>query len=327
MKIEKSSSEQAHRIIKLLELFNRQNAYTSDQLLIELSEEYSGLSLRTIQRDLKILAQDGKIELEKNGREYLWKRIDSFSYSQAPLKISSNEMLSFYALKAYLNTFHGTSIEKDIITLTNKIENYAPGEAFLEEELYWDKRLGNYDYSNKHFLISRLLKFINEKTWINIEYEKSDVEIRKTVEVFPKAIYSYSGTMYLIAFRNDYKKFVSFTVHNIINTDESYKLHKKEPLFDYYQFQLNRFAVFDGVPTKVKLKIKSNFVKYFENRTWHITQNISYYKDNMILEMNVPITPDLISWICYWNRAITVKEPESLKNEVIKALKDALNNY
>lgn len=327
MNVKKTSAEQANRIIKIQELFKFNESYTSDKILNELREYYPDLTLRTVQRDLKILAENDIICYERINKEFLWRKTERITVSQAPLQISSNEMLSFYALKAYLKTFKGTQIENDIATLTNKIEHFAPGEVYLEEDFYWHKSLGNYDYSNKYTLITRLLNYINQGDWIIIEYEKQNDNKIKSVEVFPKAIYSYSGTLYLIAYRTDYKKFVSFSIQNLIKIEESFRPHKKIPVFKYDDFQKNRFAVFDGEPTHIKLFIKPDFVKYFENRFWHASQKFTYKRDDLYLEMDVPITPDLVSWICYWHRGIVVQEPEPLKKEVVKALNHAINNY
>lgn len=327
MNEKKTSAEQTRRIIKIQELFKFNESYTSDNILNELKEYYPNLTLRTVQRDLKILSENEIICFERRNKEFLWRKTEISFHSQAPLQISSNEMLSFYALKAYLKTFKGTQIENDITTLTQKIEHFAPGEVYLEDDFYWHKSLGNYDYSDKYSLISRLLNFINEGEWVILEYEKPNNNKLKSVEVFPKAIYSYSGTLYLIAYRTDYKKFVSFTLQNIRKIEESYHVHRSIPKFDYDDFQKNRFAVFDGEPKHIKLLIKSDYEKYFENRFWHSSQKISYKRDEMYLEMDVPITPDLVSWICYWHKGIAVKEPDSLKKEVIDTLTQAINNY
>ena len=100
------------------------------------------------------------------------------------------------------------------------------------------------------------------------------------------------------------------------------------PEFDYEEFSNIRFGVFWGEPENVKLQIDKKFKKYFVNRFWHNTQQLSEDKDdNMILKMKVPLSPELISWIISWHEAVLVLVPQTLREKVITKLKSTISMY
>jgi predicted DNA-binding transcriptional regulator YafY len=320
--------EQARRVLMILGLFQNHIVLKTTEIIDLLIKRFGGISKRSVQRDLEILRDEELIILEGRGRESKWKFIKSKKLKSAPLKISGDELLSFYMLKAYLATFKGTSIEKDIEKLTSKIENFAPGDVFLEETLYWDQNPGSYDYSNNPGLITKLIHHINEENWIIISYQKIFDDSIKNYEIFPCSLYTYSGVIYLVAYNSHAKKHLNFVIHNILDIEESPNQNHKMPKFDYNEFRRQRFAVIDGEIKNVKLLIDKDFVKYFEHRFWHSSQKQVIQKDgSLILTMKIPITADLVTWICRWNDTMTVIEPPELRDWLIELLQSSLKNY
>lgn len=323
-----SGFEQARRVLSILKLFQKNVKLTTNEVLDLISAEYKYLSKRSTQRDLKILSDEGYIENIGHGQNSYWRQVKEKSLIAPPVIIKTEELLSFYLLKAYLKTFRGTEIEDEVNNLTEKIEFLAPGSAIIEETLYWDQNVGYYNYREKYRIISQLLHFIHEKTWLKIKYVRLSDGKEREYELLPTSLYTYSGTIYMVAYNFNAKKFINFAVHNILSIEEATNQSRKSPEFDYEKFRSERFGVIDGKVTTVRLKIHKDFVKYFEKRFWHPSQKLSHDKDgNMILKLDVPVTGDLIGFICHWEDGITVLEPDKLKYEVKKTLKAALENY
>jgi predicted DNA-binding transcriptional regulator YafY len=327
-KSEALASEQPRRILAIYKLFLRQGTLTKSQVVSELRERFPYISERSIQRDLRVLADENFIELEVKGKYSEWKLSREGLPSAMPLKIKQNELLSFYMLKAYLKTFKGTAIEADLNDLKNKLEPFAPGNVWLEEQFYGDQNVGFYDYSNKHIIISLLLKNIIEKNWITIKYERVFDNKIKVYELFPKFLYHYSGSLYLVAYYSEWKKPINFLVQNIKDISESSKIGSIIPSFNFDEFRKQRFAVYDGVIHDIKLKIYKEYYRYFENRKWHPTQKIELNKDgDYEMRFKSPLAPDLVSWICRWTEALEVMEPRELKLRVIEIMNNSLKKY
>jgi len=82
--------------------------------------------------------------------------------------------------------------------------------------------------------------------------------------------------MYLIAYNPRAKKYLSYSVHNILEFYDADNQCRVAPAFDLEKFEMERFAVIDGKIEHIKLTIKKEITQYFENRLWHATQKISY---------------------------------------------------
>jgi predicted DNA-binding transcriptional regulator YafY len=328
MNTEEEKYNQAHRILNIYRYFLSNRKLTTKEVFSKIKRKFDGVSERSVQRDLKILCDEGYINLLSRGKYSYWIINKAAAHRTGSLYLKDSELLSFHILKSYLNTFKGTSIAKDIIELSSKLETMAPGEVILEEQFYGDQNIGYYDYSTNHYQLSQCIKHITEKNWIEIQYEKQTVNETKKYIVFPQFLYTYAGTIYLLAYNKKRQRNTTFIVQNIKNIRIIYDENISEPPFDYNNFRHQRFAVFDGQIKDVKIKIDKDYTKYFENRFWHPTQKQRYDQDkNMIIKMQVPITPDLVSWICRWTDGITVLEPLELRHIVVKKLTAALNNY
>ncbi len=327
-----SNSDKPRRVLRILRLLTSIISANLQTIINAIEQDFPGTSMRTIQRDLALLRDEGYIKLVRHGRETEWVIVKADIPTNVPSKLESNELLSFYMLKAYLNTFKGTKIEQSIAHLTERLEAYAPGEAFLDQEMYWDQNFGNYNYSEKNDIIEQLLKYICDKLWIKIDYLKAGQEQSNEYLVLPESLYSYRGTLYLVAYDYAKHRFSNYILHQIIKITESeiQTMRKKSnKQFNMDEFKKQRFAVYDGEPKKVTLRIKKEFKHYFENRNWHETQKFSYKPttDELLLRLKVPESPDFISWIISWGEAITVEEPMSLRYKIEDIIKKIQQNY
>lgn len=319
------SSQQVRRILRILRLLSSNNNMTSLEIFDYLIEDCKEVSIRSIQRDLKVLLDDGYLDKRKSGKATFWKLKKHSNIDFSPKNIRESEMISFYILKAYISTFRGTTIETDLNELATKLESMVPGAVFLEDPFYGDQNIGSYDYSDKHEILRLCIKHINEKNWIKIKYERLTDDLVKDYTIFPQFLYSYLGTIYLIAYNPTHKRSTNFAIQNIKSIDEIFNTIKTEPKFDYDKFRSERFAVIDGDVEMVKIVIKKAYVKYFENRHIHISQKITRSKSgNLNIELKVPISSDFISWLSRWCNAIADIQPKALKDELLLRLKDAV---
>lgn len=321
-------SEQARRTLTIYKMFLANRTMTTSEVCQKMLKRFGGISKRSIQRDLKILKDEDIIELIGSGSQCSWTIAKKNTSDKIPVKIRESELLSFYMLKAYLGTFHGTSIESDLQHLSKKLETMAPGTIFMEENFYGDQNIGYYDYSDKNEIIRALVHHITEKNRIKIKYQRIYDDVIKDYQLISQFLYTYSGTTYLVAYNPLRQISTNFALQNILSVEESYTVSYVKLDFDYNEFRSQRFAVFDGEIHKVVLRIKEEYTKYFINRLWHPSQKVKYdTKGNLILTLKVPISPDITAWICQWSEAITVIEPIELKKKIISQLKNAIANY
>lgn len=90
----------------------------------------------------------------------------------------------------------------------------------------------------------------------------------------------------------------------------------------------NRFGVFAGEVEQVELEIKSDFAHYFKDRIWHPSQQISTKMDGtLLIKMEAPISPELVTWILGWHTAIKIIKPGSLIEDITQKLEETLKSY
>ena len=307
------------RIIKILERLSMGHHITASELYNQFDER---VTLRTIQRDL-IAIQEAGIPLmcsKNENKENVW----SFSReyrNMIPPAIQKNELLSMYALKSYLKEFAGTNIESHLKSTIDKLENIVPGDVYTElegkEDFVWDQDYGNFDYTEFGQILEEIIQVIIDKCWIKITYRSASTADAKTYSVFPYCLFSYHGALYLVVYAPDYNNTLSLLLHKIESTERIENPGETVPVFNLAQFKNDRFGVFGGDPQKVQLLINKDYISYFQNRQWHPTQKVKFQKDgNLLLEMDVPLSPELQTWILGWHEAIRVLAPIALIKEI-----------
>ena len=318
-----------HRAIRILELLSMGRNVTAS----ELYREFDGaITIRTLQRDM-IAIQEAGIPLlcSKNAtKENVWSFPRDYRGMVLP-SIHRNELLSLYMLKAYLQEFRGTHIEKNLASVIEKLEDMAPGEVYLEldnnEEILWDQDFGAYDYSRLNDLLNRVIEAIIHTQWLTISYRGRGEANGKSLTVFPYRLFSYNGTIYLVAYLPRYQKAISLVLQRIISAEAAESDHPVPP-FDVQSYRLDRFGVYGGEIKTVRLHIAPDYAIYFGNRAWHPSQKAQTTKDGgMILEMEVPLSPELVTWILGWHEGIRVLAPDELIDTIKDKIKGMAHLY
>ena len=319
---------QARRLVFLLKKLQAGIHYTAKELqTVYLRDGLGDYSIRTIQNDLLLLSEiEPLLQNKKEGREKRW-FIERQGFRQSHLLFSSN-LLSLYVLKAQLKSFKGTFIEKELNSILEKIEKDFPNDIFSYESLFWDKNIGNYNYEKIDDLIKGIIEAISQNLCLEVKYDTAQEGIIKSYICQIKKIFTYGGFLYAAAYVPRYGYYIALAIHRIKVIKQTTSQEIEVPEFDLEEFSSIRFGVFWGEPEKIILEIKKKYVKYFENRFWHQTQKLESLKNgNMILKMEVPLSPELVSWILSWGEGIKVIEPAKLKEKILKKLKDTISNY
>ena len=314
----------------MLELFSMGRKLTAAQLFAYFDQE---VSIRTLQRDLITIQEAGiPLQMEREtGKENIWSFPAEYRRMILP-RIERNELLTMHILKAFLKSFRQTTIGSDLESLINKIEEIAPGEIYMElegaDELVWDQDIGHYDYHKTDGVLNQVIYLIITKNWATVTYRRSEKDEDKSYDIFPCRIFQYKGVLYVAAYNPYYDKFFSLTLHRIIDIKSAEDQQRPVPDFDLAAFRRNRFGVFAGEVEQVELEIQSDFAHYFKDRIWHPSQKISIKMDGtLLLKMEAPISPELVTWILGWHTAIKVTKPGSLIEIIRKNLEETLKIY
>jgi len=319
----------AKRIVFLFKTFLSGRQLSTKELQDEIRQEELGdVKIRTLQRDLQLLEQmDTRITKKRDGKQYVW-YIPRNALQTNSFFFKDNQLLSLYILKSHLKNLKNTIVSKDLDTLLDTLEEKYPSQVFASKDLFWDKNIGNYDYSNHNDTIRKVIDIIVSDEWARIEYDPSENGNIKKYRAKIAKIFTYAGYLYIAAYIPDYEYYIAMSIHRIIAVNKISPLDIETPAFNEDEFLSIRFGVFWGEPRKVRLHIDKDYKKYFINRYWHSSQRIIDNEDESIeLELTVPISHELISWILSWQQALTVIEPDELIEKMRQSLELTLKKY
>jgi hypothetical protein len=322
-------ADQAQRIVFLLKKLQAGNKYTTTEAYEMICKEFGEHSLRTVQRDMVLLQKcEPAVNAVRVGKEFLWYIPKEVRYTEALIRIDTNEILSFYILKAHLKTFKGTIIEDDVNKLADKLEKFAPKEIYSSDSLFWDQNIGYFDYSNYNDKLSKIIDAIVNQKWLNIDYNTSSKGVINKILVNLRCLFTYSGALYAVAYVPKHDTHIALALHNITQIEEADNKKRNLPEFNFKEWTKYRFGVFYGEPKRVILNIKKEFKHFFINRKWHQSQVMKEEDDgSLTLEMKVPLGPDFIGWLLGWSNAIIIKKPKELKKTIIEKIKQSIENY
>jgi predicted DNA-binding transcriptional regulator YafY len=325
---ESGQSLQARRVVWMLKKLQNGYKFTAKDFKKEIDIEFGEVSLRTVQRDLQLLQEcETLVESYQDGKSpyYYYSKV---SRRPSIPKIESSELLSFHILKAYLKNFKGTMIEAEATKLSKKLDYVAPEDVFLEESLYWDKNIGQFDYTDFDPLIRRVIYQITNKKWADIQYRPVESDESRLYTAFFRSIFTYAGYLYVVAYLPVHNSHVAFAIHRLEAINEKDNYQHELPDFDLDEFAKIRFGVYWGQTEDVELYIQSKYAHYFENRKWHTSQRFATDRNgNLTIRMTVPIATDFVAWLLSWGDLITVRKPQILIDKVVARADKILNNY
>lgn len=83
-----------------------------------------------------------------------------------------------------------------------------------------------------------------------------------------------------------------------------------------------------GEPQRVQLRFYGPGAQYVQERHWPNQHSLERVDDNEVrLEMDIPITPEVVTWLAGWGRYVEVVAPEVLIDKIRDHHADALDYY
>lgn len=108
-------------------------------------------------------------------------------------------------------------------------------------------------------------------------------------------------------------------------TKESFQIPEN---FDLDEFFGDSFGIFQGEPTRVKIRFSQEVAGYIKEKIWHESQKLEPQEDGSLLfEAVVAGTQEIMYWVLGWGSNAQVLEPESLKEEIRAETLATLNMY
>lgn len=180
-------------------------------------------------------------------------------------------------------------------------------------------------------MVNKVLKAIHDGSMIRINYKHASAsDESSSILVNPVKVIMRMDTLYLIAADETFEEkgiFKNYLFENIssvaISNIPAAKLNFDAKL--HYKYTFAKYTT-NTPAERVTLLVTEKWLQTQFERS-HFNPEIQKRKDkdgNMIVDMDIRITPDFVTWLMGVSTDLKILKPESLKNTVRENLKKAL---
>lgn len=167
-----------------------------------------------------------------------------------------------------------------------------------------------------------------------IDYRPLDSGATQSRNIQPHSIVLYRDALYVYARQTKPRlsgnSFRYFAVDRIdgfdVHRDRTFK-HART--YDASQLGQNSLGIWEnGEPQRVVLRFFGPGAQYVQERKWPQQRVLERIDENEVrLEMDIPVTPEVVTWLAGWGRYVEALEPEELVDKMRDHHADALDYY
>ncbi|MFW6377711.1 MAG: helix-turn-helix transcriptional regulator [bacterium] len=290
--------------------------------------EYFNISVRTVHRDRQALENIG-VPLYYDSDKKTYNILDTFSFT--PPEFTRDEAV---ALSLAARTFQSENspYKRELDMALAKILNSLP-MSISDVIKNLDNRLltlnkPSVDLTEYQDLISSVEKAIELKKCIEIEYNSlADSKVRKR-KLDPYNLILKDGACYLVGYchlREDIRTFRIDRVKSFELLNNTFKIKNKYSADEYFRYS---WGIERGKEYTVKLIFKDVASRLIKEYQWHPSQEIRDLPDGRTLfQVRTGSRIEMKRWIMSFGSEVEVKEPDWLRDEIVKELERTLNNY
>jgi len=292
-----------HRLGQILKVFLEEKTISTNAL----AEQFQ-TSVRTIQRDLKLLKQSG-FPLKETGKGI-------YQLDKSLLKdyafFDETELALICALKSLISQL-GTPFEKAVNTVFSKLYYHSPSVPVF---IKMDKPI-----DLEGTLFKKIVKAIQNKRQVSFEYE---VFSPYQVKLEPYKIACFDGFWYLIGKDSEDKEIKRYALDKIKKFKVLRKHFVRVPsVLD--EILRNSANIWFSAERNIKVVVlvDKECATYFKRRQMFPTQKIEEEKPDgsLVISFWVGNFGEIINILKSWLPSIKVLAPEELKEELLKQVK------
>ena len=316
-------------------LTNKKKPYPTIYDIMRAYEEVLGktFSQRTINLDIQTMRDDsavGFLAPIKYSRQYNGYYYEDENYSISSIQLSDTELASLGFATKVLQQYKGIGMFNQFDEAVDKIMNVISIKNLLtdkeEKEIIQLEKIQNFKGSE---WLNILISAIKNHDVIAIYYQKFNSDEVKELLIHPYLLKEYRNRWYLIGMTDRKKLLSTYGLDRIMNIE----IKAKEKFIFSHDFNAEIYykhaygiTTFEGSAHKVRLQFEPTFGNYILTQPIHSTQKvIKQNATELIIEIEVGITPELIQDILSYSYKVKVLAPtilvEQIKSELNKTIK------
>ncbi len=296
------------------------------------STDGSVISKSTIEKDLNAMRNEqalgyAPIKYSHQRRGYFYDDPD-YQFSE----FLSKEELELVSLSAsVLNQFKGSNLLNKLEATIHRINQRVNlSKSHKPDEVDKWIQFEHVPLAKGIEFLEPLYQSISSTTAVEVKYLRFDDSDVKTHKINPLVLREYRNRWYLIAWYEPVQDFMILGLDRIQSLsilDEKFENKYNFDACEYFHNSIG-VTVYKEDPVDVELSFSSMAGKYIKTLPVHDSQEILI--DNQSeLRIRIKVVPsyELMSLILGYSSEVKVLKPDSLKEEVIKELRNSLENY
>ena len=294
---------------------------SSRRLTIDEMAEKTGVTTRTIRRDLEALQFVGFPIYDEvyDGKKYwlleqrAFKRLDATGFTFA-------ELSALYFSRTLVECLAATPFQQDVKSAFDRLAAaLTPGmRTFLDRlplVIQAKPDPGAQSASARPKEIAQLLDATLQHRRVVMRYHSFSSEREKAYTVEPSRLVFAQGALYLMAYVPEYSQVRTFAVDRIKSlsvTEERF-----EPVGSDEAVFAHSLGVHHGTPEHVEILFEPRIAPYLRERMWHSSQTVRDEADGRVL-VTLHVSKDfaLRSWILSFGALAKVIAPSALADEI-----------
>lgn len=224
--------------------------------------------------------------------------------------------------------------EKKSRDLSRKLGNLASvyQRKNLRRNIYATHRVKT-DNEEIYYTVDVVNNAINSRKKIAFQYSEYSVYGEKVLrndgeiyELSPYALFWNDDYYYVVGWSDKHQNV------SVFRTDRLYKpailkekAEKRPQDFKLEDYSKRIFEMFDGEPTEVRLKCRSEFMKYIVDRFGDNLPVIVANDDQFVVTVEVSLSPTFYAWIFRFNGGIRILSPKKAIDEYVDMARAAIS--
>ncbi|MBN2074340.1 MAG: WYL domain-containing protein [Dehalococcoidales bacterium] len=308
------NSESLSKSIRLTQLQYYLHKYPQGLTSHELAE-YTGVCLRTIQRDLLDLQNELGIPITQQGNKYGILE----SYTLPPVTFSLYEAMALFLtsrLALRLTDENNPHMQQALVKVSQILpapvgERLESGIKLMSEKVMNTEFLKVYEKVALAWITQRQLK---------MQYLSSGSDESKEWILNPYFV-EMTGTgysMYVIgqAWREGKEGIITFKLDRIKEIEVMNTTFEIPETFDIEDLLSNSWGIMWGENTEIKLKFSRGVTRRVKESIWHPSQSIEELPGGgCIMTLRIGNTLEITPWIRGWGPDVEVLEPNELREK------------
>jgi predicted DNA-binding transcriptional regulator YafY len=305
---------------------------SSRRLTIDEMAERTGVTTRTIRRDLEALQAAGFPLYDEayDGRKYWmleqrpFRRLDETGFTLA-------ELSALYFSRTLVECLSATPFQKDVRSAFDKLgAALTPGMRQFLDRLPLVMAVkadpGAQPAAGRAREVAQLLDATLHNRRVTLRYHSASSNREKDYLVEPHRVVFAQGALYLIAHVPEYQQTRTFAVERLVRvslTDERFD----PPELGAEAFE-HSLGVHQGPPERIEVAFDREIAHYVKARLWHQSQEIAEQADGSVaVTLHVSNDRALRNWILGFGALARVVSPPSLAGEIADELTRARARY